>query len=174
MFFNGIPAPILYSSGQQINVQVPFEVAGQTSVQMQLVNKQVPRYTLCSGTAAIGPAALAVNTDGTVNDCSNPAVAGSTVTLFVNGLGQLTPALTTGTMAAAPAVTLDPGVNLLGRNFSPLDTTTKTLPGALNGVEQVHFEAPASPGVTTSYAVTPTLLGVNLRERLASIWVPAE
>ena len=204
MFFNGIPAPILYSSGQQINVQVPFEVAGQTSVLIQVVNKQVPLplvethtfavaerqpaiflstagmtspfpgYTLCSGTVSIGPAALAVNADGTVNDCSNPAVVGSTVTLFVNGLGQLTPALTTGTIAAAPAVTLAPGVNLLGRNFSPLDTTTKTLPGALNGVEQVQFEAPASPGVTMSYAVTPTLLGVNLRERLALIWVPAE
>jgi len=205
VFFNGIPAPILYSSGQQINVQVPFELAGQTSVQMQVVNKQVPLklaetrtfavaerqpaiflsiaaftspfpgWTRCGGTVAIGPAALAVNADGTVNDCANPAVAGSTVTLFANGLGQLTPALTTGTVAAAPAVTLAPGVNILEPNNSPLKTTTMTLPGALDGVEQVQFQAPASSASTAPYSsVTPTLLGVNLRERLALIWVRAK
>src|SRR5262249_14489965 len=40
--FNGIPAPILYSSGQQINVQVPFEIAGQSTVQMQIADNQIP------------------------------------------------------------------------------------------------------------------------------------
>ena len=197
VFFNGIAAPILYSSGQQINAQVPFELAGQTSVQMQVVNKQIPLklaetrtfavterqpaiflsiaaftspfpgYTQCGGKVAIGPAALAINADGTVNDCTNPAVAGSTITLFANGLGQLVPALTTGTVASAPAVTLSPGVIFLDPNLSPLKTTTMTLPGALNGVEQVQFQVTAAP-------VTPTLLGVNLRERLALIWVRAK
>src|SRR5205823_1999462 len=75
-----------------------------------------PGYTQCGGTVAIGPAALAVNADGTLNDCTNPAVAGSTITLFVNGLGQLAPPLTTGTVAAPPAVTLAPEVNLLDPN----------------------------------------------------------
>src|SRR6202035_4655016 len=34
--FNGIPAPILYTSGIQINMQVPYEIAGQTQVTMQV------------------------------------------------------------------------------------------------------------------------------------------
>ncbi len=42
VYFNGIAAPILYSSSQQINAQVPFELSGQTTVQMQVINKQVP------------------------------------------------------------------------------------------------------------------------------------
>jgi len=203
VFFNGIPAPILYSSGQQINTQIPFELAGQASVRVQVVNKQLPLklaetytlavaerqpaiflstaawtspfpgYTQCGGTVAIGPAALAVNADGTLNDCANPAVSGSTVTLFANGLGQLTPALATGTVAAAPAVMLAPGVTLLDPNLSPLITETSTLPGALNGVEQIQFKAPAPLASSTAYPVTPTLVGVNLRERLALIWVRA-
>jgi uncharacterized protein (TIGR03437 family) len=201
VFFNGIPAPILYSSGQQINAQVPFELAGQTGAQMQIVNTQIPLHlaetrtfavvdrqpaiflsmpgltspfpgwTKCGDTLSIGPAAIALNADGTLNDCTNPAVAGSTVTLFVNGLGQLTPNLTTGTAAAIPAVTLTPGVVFLDPNIAPLTTTTKTIPGTLNGVEQVQFQVPPAPASTTAYPVTPTQLGVNLRERLALIWI---
>jgi uncharacterized protein (TIGR03437 family) len=204
VFFNGIPAPILYSSGQQINVQVPFEISGQTSVQMQIVNKQLPLplsethtfavaerqpaiflsttalaspfpgYTQCGGTVSIGPAALAINPDGTVNDCAHPAIAGTSVTLFMNGAGQFTPALRTGIVAAPPPVTLTPGMVILGPNLSPLKTTTQTLPGSLEGVEQIQLLAPASPASTTPFAFTPTLQGVDLRERLALIWVRAE
>jgi uncharacterized protein (TIGR03437 family) len=199
--FNGIPAPILYSSGQQINAQVPFELAGQTSAQMQIVDTRIPLHlaetrtfavadrqpaiflsmpgltslfpgwTQCGDTLSIGPAAIALNADGTLNDCTNPAVAGSTVTLFVNGLGQLTPNLTTGTAAAIPAVTLTPGVVFLDPNLGSLTTTTKTIPGTLNGVEQVQFQVPPAPASTTAYPATPTQLGVNLRERLALIWI---
>jgi uncharacterized protein (TIGR03437 family) len=204
VFFNGIPAPILYSSGQQINVQVPFEISGQTSIQMQVVNKQLtlplaetrmfavaerqpaiflsplalsspyPGYTQCGGTVSIGPAALAINSDGTVNDCAHPAIAGTPVTLFMNGAGQFTFALRTGIVAAPPPVTLTPGMVILGPSLSPLKTTTQTLPGSLEGVEQIQFPTPASPASTTPFAFTPTLQGLDLRERLALIWVRAE
>lgn len=204
VFFNGIPAPILYSSGQQMNVQVPFELSGQTSVQMKVVNNQLPSplaetrtfavaerqpaiflstlatsspfpgYTQCGESVSIGPAALAINLDGTVNDCAHPAVAGSPVTLFMNGAGQLTPALTTGAVAPAPPVTLTPAVVVLDPNLSPLNTTTQTLPGSLEGVEQIQLSIPASATSTTPFAVTPTLQGVGLRERLALIWVRAK
>lgn len=113
VFFNGIPAPILYSSAQQINVQVPFEIAGQSTVQMQVVDQQTPLpvsetltlgvaarepavyltpaasgslypgYSVCGGMMVFGEAAVALNGDGTVNDCTNPAIAGSQVTVFL-------------------------------------------------------------------------------------------
>src|ERR1039458_8316353 len=41
VFFNGIPAPILYSSAQQINVQVPYEIAGAGTVEMQILSQQI-------------------------------------------------------------------------------------------------------------------------------------
>jgi hypothetical protein len=41
----------------------------------------------------------------------------------------------------------------------------------LNGVEQVQFQVPPAPASITAYPITPTQLGVNLRERLALIWI---
>jgi uncharacterized protein (TIGR03437 family) len=49
----------------------------------------------------LGQAALALNlnADGTENDCTNPAAAGSMVTVFLNGFGTATPRLATGVIA---------------------------------------------------------------------------
>jgi uncharacterized protein (TIGR03437 family) len=40
------------------------------------------------------PAPMILNADGTINVCDNPAEQGSTVTLFLNGLGGFTPTVT--------------------------------------------------------------------------------
>jgi len=189
VFFNGLPAPILYSSGGQINVQVPYEVAGQGRVEMRLVNTQIAAplqesrtmgvverrpnvfladpvvegpiagYSVCGTTLSIGIAPVAVNADGTMNDCSNPAAAGSTVTIFVNGLGQVTPALTTGAIAPAPAVQLTPGLDI---------GITTTTPGAIVGVAQVQVQLPSEVGFTQ--ALRPLLQGVPLPEQPLIIW----
>jgi len=189
VFFNDLPAPILYSSGGQINVQVPYEVAGQERVEMRVVNTQlaaplkesrtvgvverrpnvfladpvvegpIAGYSVCGTTIAIGIAPVAVNADGTLNDCNNPATPGSTVTIFVNGLGQATPALTTGAIAPAPAVQLTPGLDI---------GITTTTPGAIVGVAQVQVQLPAEVGFTQS--LRPLLEGVPLPEQPLIIW----
>ena len=157
VYFNDIPAPILYSSAQQINLQVPFEIAGQSTVQMQVVDRQTPlhlsetytlgvvqrqpaiyltpatiasrinSYTECGGATVFGVAAAALNADGTINDCTNPAPAGSMVTLFVNGLGPVTPALTTGAIDPAPPATLTPGIDIATTSVA-LPSATLTVP----------------------------------------------
>jgi uncharacterized protein (TIGR03437 family) len=120
--FNGIAAPILYTSDIQINMQVPFEIAGQSEVTMivssTLVTPPVSEsYILavaarqpsvflsaenfngpvfgqlsCNGAVYSGVHALALNADGSVNTCANPARAASGVKLFLNGLGTGNPA----------------------------------------------------------------------------------
>ena len=200
VFFNGIPAPILYSDAQQINVQVPYEIAGQTTVQMQLADKQTPLplsetrtlgvverqpavflssaaaaspfpgYTVCGGIVAIGEAAVALNADGTLNDCTNPAIAGSAAAVFLNGLGLVTPAPATGAIAPAPPVTLTPGVDVFDGNLAPVISTTRSLPGSIAGVAQTQLRLPPGPGPLVPFAVTPTVVGKNLRERLILIW----
>jgi uncharacterized protein (TIGR03437 family) len=200
VFFNGIPAPILYSAAQQINVQVPYEIAGQTSVHMQVIDQQTPLpvsetltlgvverqptvfltpaasgslfpgYTVCNGVMAFGAAAVALNADGTLNYCSNPAMAGSIVTVFLDGLGPVTPALATGTIAAAPPVALAPGVAALDSNPAPITSTTLSLPGAITGVAQLQLQLPKGLASAGPYSVTPTLAGTPLRERLILVW----
>jgi uncharacterized protein (TIGR03437 family) len=196
VYFNGIPAPILYSAAQQVNVQVPYEIAGQTTVQMQVIDQQTPLpvsetltlgvlerqpavflttaasgglfpgYTICNGAMALGAAAVALNADGSLNDCTNPAAAGSVVTILIDGLGPVTPALATGTIAAAPPVSLTPGVVVLDPDLA---STTLSVPGAITGVAQVQFQLPNGLALGP-YAVTPTLAGTPLRERLILIW----
>jgi uncharacterized protein (TIGR03437 family) len=196
VFFNGIPAPILYSSSQQINVQVPYEIAGASTVQMQVVSTQIqnpvsetrtlgvvarqpaiflspaalasplPGWSTCGGAAEFGQAALALNADGTVNDSTNPAVAGSAVTVFLGGFGAATPALATGAIAPGPAValspSLDPGYPFTGTTV----IATKSLPGSITGVAQVQLQA----GGQSVLLNGPTLAGTPLRERAILIW----
>jgi uncharacterized protein (TIGR03437 family) len=199
VFFNGIPAPILYSAAQQINVQVPYEIAGQSTVQMKVIDQQTtlplsetltlgvvqrqpavfltpaasgslfPGYTVCGGAMALGVAAVALNADGTLNDCGNPATAGSTVTVFLNGLDPVTPPLATGAIAAAPPVPLTPGVVASDPLLSPGDSSTLSVPGSITGVAQLRLQLPQGlrPG---PYSVAVLLDGTLLRERLIVVW----
>jgi uncharacterized protein (TIGR03437 family) len=200
VYFNGVPAPILYSSAQQINLQVPFEIAGQSTVQMQVVDQQTPlhlsetytlgvvqrqpaiylapasiasrftSYTECGGATVFGVAAAALNADGTINDCTNPAPAGSMVTLFVNGLGPVTPALTTGAIAPAPPEALTPGIDI-ATNSAALPSATLTVPGSIAGVSQVQVHLLQGLPPNQPAFLVPTDSGTVLRERGILIWV---
>ena len=191
VFFNGIPAPVIYSSAQQINVQVPFEIAGSSTVQMQVLSQKIPNpvsetrtlgvvarqpavflsqaafaspfpgWSTCGGAAAFGQAALALNADGTVNDCTNPATAGSVVTVFLGGFGPVTPALGTGAIAQGPAVSLTPSL-APGPFTGTTVIATKSLPGSITGVAQVQLRG----GGQAALLEEPTLAGTPLRDRV--------
>jgi len=138
--FNGVPAPILYSSPGQLNFQVPFELTAGLSPEGSPVEMKVttakssdqpafsrnlafaPRQpslflvpgagNVCNGYAAIGLQVFALNEDGTVNSCEHPARAQGEVTLFLNGLGLTDPPLQTGVVNRTPTAALDVPVPL--------------------------------------------------------------
>ena len=103
--FNGVPAPILYASSGQVNVQVPYEVADLASVTMKIqygttstaVFSVVPSqpsafvqavsYAACNGEIRVSLLPVAVNADGSVSGCGNQAPRGTFVHAFLNGLG---------------------------------------------------------------------------------------
>jgi uncharacterized protein (TIGR03437 family) len=112
--FDGVPAPLLYVSSSQINAQVPFEVASQTSTVMTVsiapdsaraystaaarlfavaesspslfVDTSVPPPNCVPVTFSGFASLVALNSDGSLNGCGNPAKPGSTVTVFLNGV----------------------------------------------------------------------------------------
>jgi uncharacterized protein (TIGR03437 family) len=106
--FNGFPAAVLYSSASQINLVTPppaLPVSGNLLAPGLLrltagnatVNRQFP-YAFAtpnlfvnaaadSGCPSPGVSPLATNADGAVNSCRNPARPGSTVSLYLHGLG---------------------------------------------------------------------------------------
>ncbi len=92
VFFDGNPAPVLYAQSQQVNVQAPFEIAGESSTTITLQYNgttfgpfPVPTYPadpeLFRFQPNVSNQALAENQDGSLNGPSNPAAPGSVVTL---------------------------------------------------------------------------------------------
>ncbi|HWP84582.1 MAG TPA: CHRD domain-containing protein, partial [Terriglobia bacterium] len=122
---NGIAAPIFYSTFGQLGIQIPVELAGQTSATLQVsvggktsVSRTIPLAGAAPGLfaanqAGTGPAA-ALHEDGvTPVTASNPALPNEVVVLFGTGLGATSTPLETGApstgnpVAAPPAVTID-------------------------------------------------------------------
>jgi uncharacterized protein (TIGR03437 family) len=109
VYFNGVPAPLLYVGSQQVNAIVPFAVpGGETMSVTALVNGIQSNEAFLpengadpeifkSSTGGVFvpdsyPNSFALNQDGTVNTPQNPAMQGTIITLFVSGAGMLTPA----------------------------------------------------------------------------------
>ncbi len=101
ILIGGLPAPLLYASPDQINLVVPFALAGTTatfelrrsgtataSFTVNVVPKHGGLFTLDStGTGQLA----ALNQDGSVNGAANPAEPGTAVAVFATGLGAMTP-----------------------------------------------------------------------------------
>ncbi|HEV3333693.1 MAG TPA: TIGR03118 family protein [Bryobacteraceae bacterium] len=99
--FNGWPAPILYTSASQTSVLVPYELGGFQSANLvvkyrgQTASLTVPVALSAPGIFTLNftgsGQAVAINSDGTLNGTSNPATAGTVITLFATGEGPTYP-----------------------------------------------------------------------------------
>jgi uncharacterized protein (TIGR03437 family) len=127
---NGTAAPIFavdnVNGQEQINFQVPYEVAGQATATLQVVNNGSPGNTL---TVPVMPAqpGIFTYTIGTTNfgailhasyqlaNTSAPATGGETVLIYCTGLGTVSPTPSDGASAAGSATTtLTPTVTIGG------------------------------------------------------------
>ena len=113
VLFDGLPAPIMYTSAGQWIAIVPYGLSGRRSAKLQVeylgdrsagvdlvVAQSAPGIFTMSSTGR-GPGAIA-NQDGTLNSAENPAPRGSVISLFATGEGQTNPAGVDGQRAAAP------------------------------------------------------------------------
>ncbi len=177
--FDGIPAPLLYVSPNQINVQAPFEINGKNQTTLHLtagavadsrVLQVVPSVPTifqtpiapgdCPNIFAGATEVLAFNQDGSNNSCSHQATSGSTVIFFVNGLGATSLTKTTGAVnsGAIPEpdeiVTLPPAGNYTSPivSFGPVTS----LKNSISGVYSV--EVTIDPSFHYDI-VTPLLFG---------------
>jgi uncharacterized protein (TIGR03437 family) len=184
---NGTPAPLLYVSPKQINIQVPFELAGQTTAHVEItlprssptdaptetrdfaVIDRAPSLFLlengllrCGGQTIPGQHPVALNADGTGNSCENPAVRGSTVTVFLQGVGVTSPAQATGVVVVPPAQSLNLPLSNTDATARLLSATSVV--GTISGVWAVQLQIPN--GFTTNF----TVAGLSLRETDLVIW----
>jgi uncharacterized protein (TIGR03437 family) len=103
---NGWPAPIFYASPGQLNVQVPFEVSGPVTVTVSVDGVPVNAGTITVHDAGPGifllgqGRAAALNADYSINTSSNPVAVGKALSLYVTGLGAMSPVIATGAAAS--------------------------------------------------------------------------
>jgi uncharacterized protein (TIGR03437 family) len=173
VFGAGGNAPLFFVSSQQVNLQVPWELAGQTQTTITASLNGVDSTPQTVTLAPFAPGIFSTNAQGTgqgaiINtayqlvDTAHPAIPGSTyIMIYCTGLGAVTNQPATGSPAPAsplaqtittPTVTIG-GISVTAE-FSGL------APGYV-GLYQVNALVPAAVGSGTAVPVSITIGGVT-------------
>ncbi|HEV2689955.1 MAG TPA: hypothetical protein VGV35_15455, partial [Bryobacteraceae bacterium] len=145
---NGVAAPLYYVSPSQLNIQIPYDVAANSTATLTVnSNGQVTSQTIQLASAAPG---IFADQNGVAVPFGS-ATRGQTITLFITGTGAVSPAVPTG---AAPS-NGTPVSNLP----KPSQNTTVTvgnvpaniqfigIPYGLVGVTQINYQVPSSVAI---------------------------
>ncbi len=145
VYFNGVPAPIVYTWSQQIGLVVPYETTPGTALAAvqfgNAVSLELP-VTIVAAAPGLYTAngsgtgqAMAVNhATGITNTTSSPVAAGDIITLYLTGAGEVSPAVPDG----AP--------NNAGFAH-PLATVTATIGGVSTAVIYAGGDNGLAPGM---------------------------
>jgi uncharacterized protein (TIGR03437 family) len=186
---NGIPAPVYLVSASQITVLIPYEVSVDFFLTFQVIvngsksntvtvyedNSAPGIYTLSEN--GLGSGAILHSNFTEVND-SSPAQPGETVSLFMNGLGTVTPSVADGAPGAANPLSYSDEFNagliavFLGDasgNSAQADVLFAGLAPCCAGLYQVNFTLPSRGSIASGDAVIifDTLEGQNIMSTIA-------
>jgi uncharacterized protein (TIGR03437 family) len=168
VMIGGYPAPILSASQTQVNTVVPYEVAGQNAITVQVQNINVATAEWAVPSAASAPAIFTVdqtglgggavlNADSSLNTPSNPAVQGTPIQIFATGEGLTNPPGKTGSVASGEHQPVLPvGVSIGGVQAQVV--YAGSAPTEIQGLFQVNAVVPN--GITSGSAV-PIFLTVG-------------
>jgi uncharacterized protein (TIGR03437 family) len=168
---NGVPAPVLFSGANQINLQVSFKTQPGTAdvkvvlpsgpVEFQAPYSQFPTVGIFT---TDGIYAAALNQDGTVNSAENPAAHGTVVTLF--GTGGAWPSGPDNTVLTAASPLFDGWAvtDSFGKEYPVL--YAGSAPGLIYGVFQLNVLL--LPNVVT---LPLTLKAVGLTSNTVQVYV---
>ena len=142
--FNGQPAPILYASAGQVNVEVPYETAGSASAAMVISNggaaSGAVNVTVAPSVPGLLPSAL--NPDGSFNSASNAVTRGQYLILYAVGLGLKTSAVQTGQEVVGAEPSAAPvTVTINGQPYTPEYAGAAPY---FTGLDQINVAIPAS------------------------------
>lgn len=112
VLFDGVAAPLVYSSTGQLSVIAPYALDGKASTQVQVSYQGLLSAPVTLAVAPSAPgiftalsngsgAAAALNQDGSYNTASSGAAPGSIVVIYATGEGQTNPGGVDGLLATA-------------------------------------------------------------------------
>ena len=170
--FDGLSAPLLYTSSSQINAVVPFGIAGRKAATLDIAGSSGSLARLSVPVESASPAIFTLdssgtgqgailNQDGTVNSPDNPAQRGSIVVLFATGAGQTDPPGTDGLIPTTvlPHPVLPVSVQIGGKSAEVL--YAGAAPGLISGVLQVNCRVSTEIDPGKSVSVLLTVGGVT-------------
>ncbi len=165
--FDGVAAPLLYASPGQINLITPRALQGRTSTHICASTNGIatncmdmPVLPAAPGIFASGLIsdvpinyAIALNQDNTINSANNPAAAGSIVSLFVTGLGAVTPPVPDGEITPWPSPAQDLNVRVAFEwptsetffDVFPQILYAGPAPFEVEGLGQINVIVPSTP-----------------------------
>jgi len=156
VFFNGIAAPVTYTSATQVSVVAPYELSGsQAQVLVQYQGQTSEGFA--ASLAGVSPGiftmngagtgqAVAVNQDGSFNGGAHPANSATYVSLFLTGLGQTSPTGKDGAINGFSGATLPAPLAGVTVTIGGKTVTTNYVgaaPQAVAGVMQINAQVPA-------------------------------
>jgi uncharacterized protein (TIGR03437 family) len=155
VFFDGVPAPLVYVTAQQVSAIVPYEVAGQQTTQLVVVRDGQSTPPAAWQVAAAAPAfftadssgsgqVAARNEDGTVNGPQNGAPARSIVALYATGEGQTDPGGVDGRLATQVVPKPAAPVSVKIGGVAAEMVYAGAAPQAVAGLMQVNVRVPAA------------------------------
>jgi len=154
VLFDGIPAPVIYSSAAQTSVIVPYAVSGKANTQMVVEYQGRRSVPVAIPVAAAAPALFSatatgkgngaiLNEDTSFNSAANPAAKGSVIVLYGTGEGQTNPAGIDGRIASTvfpkPLTPITVRIGALDAEVLYFGAA----PGLVAGVFQVNARVPA-------------------------------
>ena len=117
VYFNGIAAPILYASSNQVSAVVPYEMAQYSNVNLVVeysgnasapfpvkVSAAIPGI-FTGDSSGLGQGAILNARDSTRNSPNNPAARGDYVSIYATGEGSTMPPVVNGRVSGAPLPT---------------------------------------------------------------------
>ena len=160
VLFDGVPAPLLYSSVGQVAAVVPYAVDGKTGTQIQVKNGSLSTDSLALPVTPSGPSIFSVNLTGqgpaavlnqdglTVNSSASPAARGSVISIYATGEGQTDPggvdgALATGSTLPKPKLPVKVTVDGIAAEVQYAGAA----PGNVAGLFQVNVKIPAGASI---------------------------
>ncbi len=159
VFFDGIPAPIIYVWGPQTSVMVPYEIAGRATTSVRVVYKGVQSDPVTYNVSAVAPGiytqnfqgsgpGVILNPDGrTLNGPNAPAGKGSVISLYMTGEGITNPPSATGALIPSDGTGLKHPQASYTATVGGIPATViyaGSAPGIVAGISQVNVQIPAN------------------------------
>jgi uncharacterized protein (TIGR03437 family) len=149
---NGIPAPLYYVTATQLSAIVPYGVTGSIA-KVQVFNNNVASNSVTALIAKTAPGVLTqlqnglgygdvVHSDGTLVNANNPAQIGETVSVYLTGLGAVSPTIADGAA---------------GLPYPYATTPAGTITAYIGGVQATVGYSGLAPGLAGLYQINLTV-----------------